>query len=56
MNRRIAALLVAAGGVLLVCLPRVFAAVDAQGFTILKPGEIKYQPNESGSGPDIAVI
>jgi len=37
-------------------LPRAFAEKDAQGFVITKPSELKYMPNETGSGPDIAVI
>src|SRR5262245_66332897 len=47
---------VALSGLALGSLPSVFAAVDANGFVIVKPDEIKYQPNESGGGPDIAVI
>jgi len=37
-------------------LPRAFAEKDAQGFVVTKPSELKYLPNETGSGPDIAVV
>jgi quercetin dioxygenase-like cupin family protein len=43
-------------GVALGVLPRAFAEKDAQGFVITKPGELKFEPNETGSGPDIAVV
>lgn len=39
-------------GVALASLPNVFAA----DFVIVKPDQIKYLPNENGTGPDIAVI
>ena len=49
------------GGVVVVALlsatvPSSFAAVDAKGFAIVLPGEIVYEKNPAGSGPDIAVI
>jgi quercetin dioxygenase-like cupin family protein len=58
MRRQHFGITVAIGLAVLViaALPSVFAAVDANGFVIVKPDEIQYQPNESGSGPDIAVI
>ena len=43
-------------GIAVGVLPRAFAEKDAQGFVVTKPGEIKFAPNETGSGPDIAVI
>lgn len=46
----VALVMVAAG------LPRSFAAEDANGFVIVKPDEIQWQPNPSGRGPDLAVI
>jgi quercetin dioxygenase-like cupin family protein len=58
MSRRggwIVVVLALTGGAL-ATLPRVFAAVDSHGFVILKPDELKYEPNETGSGPDIAVV
>jgi len=39
-----------------VCSLRAFAAEDANGFVIVKPDEITWQPNPTGSGPDLAVI
>jgi len=57
MDKRRRALLAApALGVALAALPRAFAATDAQGFVIVKPDELKYMPNETGSGPDIALL
>ena len=58
MNRhRTAALLAAASlGIAIAAGWRVLAATDAQGFVIVKPDEIQYRPNETGSGPDIAVL
>jgi quercetin dioxygenase-like cupin family protein len=47
---------VSLAGVALACVPSTFAAVDANGFVIVKTDEIKWQRNESGTGPDIAVI
>jgi quercetin dioxygenase-like cupin family protein len=47
---------VSLAGVGLACVPSTFAAVDANGFVIMKTDEIKWQRNESGNGPDIAVI
>jgi quercetin dioxygenase-like cupin family protein len=51
-RQRIGILFAVTAGVALASLPNVFAA----DFVIVKPDEIKYQPNPSGSGPDIAVI
>lgn len=57
MQRRRWLLLAAVvGGIAVVALPRAFAEKDAQGFVITKPDELKYEPNETGSGPDIAVV
>jgi quercetin dioxygenase-like cupin family protein len=47
---------VSIAGIALASVPSTFAAVDANGFVIVKPAEIKWQPNESGTGPDIALI
>jgi quercetin dioxygenase-like cupin family protein len=45
---------------LIVCaltsLPRLFAAVDAHGFVIVKPDELKWQISTSDSAPDVAVL
>jgi quercetin dioxygenase-like cupin family protein len=49
-------LVVAILGIAIGVLPRAFAEKDAQGFVVTKPNEIKFVPNETGSGPDIAVI
>jgi hypothetical protein len=40
----------------LASLPRVFAAVDAHGFVIVKPDELKWQLSGSDSAPDVAVL
>ncbi|HEX5046016.1 MAG TPA: cupin domain-containing protein [Gammaproteobacteria bacterium] len=57
MQRRRWLLLAAVvGGIAVVALPSAFAEKDAQGFVITKPDELKYEPNETGSGPDIAVV
>ncbi len=51
-RQRVVLLFAVAAGVALSALPSVFAAE----FRVVKPDEIKYLPNERGSGPDIAVI
>ena len=55
-RQRLGLLTAALLGIALGVLPRAFAEKDAQGFVVTKPGEIKFVPNETGSGPDIAVI
>ena len=55
-RQRLALLAAALLGIALGTLPRAFAEKDAQGFVITKPGELKFAPNETGSGPDIAVV
>jgi quercetin dioxygenase-like cupin family protein len=55
-QRFAATVAVTLAGIGLVSWPSVFAAVDASGFVIVKPDEIKFQPNETGTGPDIALI
>src|SRR5215467_13785648 len=40
----------------LASLPRVFAAVDAHGFVIVKPDELKWQISNSNSAPDVALL
>lgn len=46
--------------VLVVCalasLPRVFAAIDAHGFVIVKPDELKWQISTSDNAPDVAIL
>jgi quercetin dioxygenase-like cupin family protein len=43
-------------GCALASLPRVFAAVDAHGFVIVKPDELKWQISNSDSAPDVALL
>ena len=40
----------------LASLPRVFGAVDARGFVIVKPDELKWQISTSDSAPDVALL
>jgi quercetin dioxygenase-like cupin family protein len=51
-RQRIALMFAVATGITLAALPSIFAA----DFRIVKPDEVEYRPNPSGSGPDIAVI
>jgi quercetin dioxygenase-like cupin family protein len=46
----------AALGVMAASVPSSFAAVDDQGFVILRPNEITFEKNPAGSGPDLTVI